>query len=977
MSPFVCRRRGVLALPALVLLLVLGSALAGRGETLPELPFRRSAQTSSLRIGQRPRQTPHTQIYARIQPYDLYNNYLDEWIDRPLFHNRVWRDSVEGQENGFLRDVEAAQEYGLAGFTMLGSSYVPRYRRALQTLKQHQVQNFAFMPGLAWGSMATYDKYLANAKAAFASPYTPRIQGKVPFFSYVSAPLEEIKAIRERLAGDGFADILLFDNLWLDVFAEYQNTGGLSEATLAAAEAEMRRKLAVVDGLIFFAFHMHRDATADYTLKRRFYYELTEKYLVPLFEKVYREPEFSGKLLGFNLRHGYLGHMSGTNEAELGTSQLRDVLDIALLLNADILSLVEWNEANENTSFQPSVTNSRALQRLLRFYARYLQGLPAAPNPGDDTGIPNLVLSTRQTVKLGEKVRLELLNIPDGSGSLPYSVRLQLLDARGALLKSFADDRFIASELTAVTYEIPSEALAGQDAVLPVLTVQYQGREHRFEQLQYIRLDPTAGWNFKEIRQSLRDLLPLRQAELQAEWQADGSLAVQASIASDEPLASVEILDQEQEVAAYSRDPVWDPDQSRVILVRMSTPHQGLRPVRLSLPGCANFDFQPWGRPYSGFGKLTRDEGVWQGELLLWSKGADFLLSIPAAAEIGEAEIRLAIEGHGEVVLQLSTLLERQSYAVELPGPVQVQFFRRQRLPDHPRHPEETTLTLRKTLRSDFENPCLQLRVISRSGKIFRSRPLFPVVPATDTVQLPVFSAYAGERKLLQVPANRVPRLEYVFDSQHGDLLLNRGAGRWHAENGGGFRYLFPMNRVKLPDGVTRTTPEWAQDTDGTSHLRFDGISNYVIFPMEAFPTGAFTLDFEAWTDSTANQPLFRHGVLRLCSLDTFVIDGKLQAAYAEMGPNYLNPVQELAVNLDFPVGRWNRVRITYDLQEMVFRVNDQECRIPFSKRPGKPGTATFGGPYASDPFWEPRQLQYFKGKLRRFNISHRAQAEE
>ena len=61
------------------------------------LTFQRTEVTSPLKIGSRPRVTPYTMIYARIQPYDLYGNYLEEWIDRPLYHNREFRDSAAGQ----------------------------------------------------------------------------------------------------------------------------------------------------------------------------------------------------------------------------------------------------------------------------------------------------------------------------------------------------------------------------------------------------------------------------------------------------------------------------------------------------------------------------------------------------------------------------------------------------------------------------------------------------------------------------------------------------------------------------------------------------------------------------------------------------------------------------------------------------------------------------------------------------------------
>lgn len=338
------------------------------------LTFQRTEVTSPLKIGSRPRVTPYTMIYARIQPYDLYGNYLEEWIDRPLYHNREFRDSAAGQLNAFRRDMEAAKEYEIEGFTMLANAYATRYKTVLDWVKQSKIQNFSFMSGIAWSTGIPYSRYLETVKLAAGSPHTLWIDGKIPLFSYVSIPEKNFREIRNRLAADGFSNVLLFDDIWLDVFAEYNRTGKLSDSTLQKTGQAIRKKLNYADGLILANFHMDRDPQGEYTLKRRFYPELDKKYIAPLMEKIYKEPENRKKLLGVNIRHGYIGHMSGINEAELGTSQLREAMDTALLMNPDILSLVEWNEVNENTSFQPTVANSRALQRLIRFYARSPEG---------------------------------------------------------------------------------------------------------------------------------------------------------------------------------------------------------------------------------------------------------------------------------------------------------------------------------------------------------------------------------------------------------------------------------------------------------------------------------------------------------------------------------------------------------------------------------------------------------------------------
>ena len=55
------------------LCLFLGIAVA---LSAADIPFERQFYQSKMKVGNRPRQTPHTLIYARIQPYNLYGNYM-------------------------------------------------------------------------------------------------------------------------------------------------------------------------------------------------------------------------------------------------------------------------------------------------------------------------------------------------------------------------------------------------------------------------------------------------------------------------------------------------------------------------------------------------------------------------------------------------------------------------------------------------------------------------------------------------------------------------------------------------------------------------------------------------------------------------------------------------------------------------------------------------------------------------------------
>ncbi len=947
--------------------LFLGVALCS--VSFADFKFERNEYTSPMKIGARPRVTPHTMIFARIQPYSLSGNYLDNWIDRPLYHNSEWRDAPSsGYRNApeVLRDAESAKEYEIEGFTMLGNAYDSCYRATLGFLKDGKVKDFQFMPGVAWGSGIPYKKYKSNADIAFKSPYTYRIGGKVPFFSYGTMPEKELRELRSRLAADGFGDILLFDNVWLDIFSQYNKTGELSPETLSKCEKTVREKLAYLDGVVYFSYNMDRNPKGDYTLRRVFNTELIGKYIAPLFEKVYSDPENRGKLLGMNLRHGYIGFMSGTNEGEYGTSQLREAMDVAILLNPDIISLVEWNEANENTSFQPNLANSKSLQRLIRYYARFLKGQPPVPNQGDDTTLPNMVVSVRQTLKLGEKYRIELLNIPDTTEKTVYTVRLELVDQNGKVVHRFHEDKFRADQLTAVTYLVPSETLADYRAVIPVLEIDYKGKRKTIDTLEYTRLSPTVGWNFKEIRQPLRDLLIPETVSLKVNGnQAEGSLR------AGEPLASLELLDNEEEVYAFDRLNRFDPENYNTVLIRCETKKEGLRKVKLSVPGVSGIRFAPWGRPYAGFGRLSQKGDTVEGDFLLWAGGGSILLSVPKKAT--DAVIRFNIDQSGEASVPLSELLKQKNYGVELPGNIHVLFSLRTRVADHPVHIARNEAGFKIPLNSEYPDPCYQLRAVTESGKIYRSRPVFPKADSRETSPVNVFSATDGKAVTVKVPANRIETADYIFDPAGGVFLKNNLSPKWDILLGAGFRYLHSMKYVTLPKDAKTTAPEWIRDGDRWI-LRFDGAANYLTLPVESFPSGAFTLEFECLTRSGENQMLFRHGAFRQNSLDTYLVDGKLQASFYSMGYNFEGILREFPVNLEFPRDRWNQVKISYDLNTLRFEVNGKVQSFPFALRAAKAAAGTFGGEYGSDTQTKKYGLHYFNGDLRSLKITRNAE---
>ncbi|MBE6392060.1 MAG: hypothetical protein E7042_07700 [Lentisphaerae bacterium] len=920
-----------------------------------EIPFERQFYQSEMITGSRPRQTPHTLIYGRIQPYNLYGNYLDKWIDRPLYHNAAWRTEVDGVVKAFHQDMRAAMEYEIEGFTMLGNAYGTRYRDALRLIgKNPPVPGFKFMPGMGWRPTPG-ERDFNNFKSAFESKLTPRINGKVPFFSYGNATYQAVKSYREFMKKNNWQDSLLFGGIWLDVYNKYRN-GILPAEHLANARKALEARLGYLDGVILTNSHMYRNPAKDYFLSVKFYPDLDKKYLAPMFEKVFSDPKFAGKLLGFNVRHCYVGHMSGVVEAEQGTLQLREAIDTAMLYNPDIISLVEWNEANENTSFQPTVLNGKVLMRLVRYYSRFFKGQKAAPLAGDDTSIPPLAVSVRRTVKLGEMYRLELLNIPDVEQSEKYSVKAKLVNENNQVILELPPETFDRSKLASVTFKVPSEKLANYKTVAPVLEIVYQGKSSKWETLRFTRLENSAGWDYKEVRTALRDI-PESHAEV-----AYNDEKISASFdGGKEMLQSFELLHDDRELFAVDNMPLIDPVKYDTILVKFGARKQGTHPVKITAKNVDSLKFQPWGAPYSGFGKLAPQGNTLAGELLLWHDGASLLLGIPKNA--AAAEIDIEVSGK-KVSVPVAAIRKNGNYGAEMGMLCHVYLEKRDYLADHPKALNST--------KAEFSFPVKALsgvfhvRAVTASGKVFRSAPIVRRA-AGEAVSHPVYSVNDGKVCNVSVPGNEIKHLKYTFNRELG-TVFKCNYPEFDGRLGAGFRYVYPMWHGRLPKDAVTCAPTIA---DGV--LKFDGKGNYIVFPVDALPAGAFTVKFSCKPQSKGNMVLFRHAKYIPTSIESWIENGKLKLGYTSMGLNYRNFSHEFETGLEVKPGEWNDIEISYNYQYLKAYVNGKAAIFPFSKRPGNYATACFGGFNQLDKNCIGRDLKFFHGELRSLEIIHTA----
>ncbi|MDD4099222.1 MAG: hypothetical protein PHC30_10670, partial [Lentisphaeria bacterium] len=644
---------------------------------------------------------------------------------------------------------------------------------------------------------------------------------------------------------------------------------------------------------------------------------------------------------------------------------LRKSLDQLLKVNPDFIVFFEWNEYNENTCFQPTLTNSLALQRLLRYYSQVMNGVEPSPEVGDDVQTPPLILSHRETLKVGEVLEFELLNVPDSRERRSYTARLRLLDAAGKAVVEFPQETFDRSQLRAVTYRVGTEELAPGAVFLPELTVsRLGGGQEVYADLQYVRLLPTFCYNYKTTRQPLRDLLRPEQVQFTAVRQADGSDALAATIRAAEPLAAVEVTDYGRDFYAVDPSREFDREKNWLLIGSLSTRQSGYRQIELSVPGSAEWRFAPWWRPNIKFGDWQRKDGVVTCNTLVWATANDFIVSIPRSD--ASAEVCFKVDGE-ERRMALADFLAVGAWAWTY-STCRLDWRLCQELPDTAPCPDALQASFAVRLTSARRYPMYQLRAVTRSGRIFRSRPVLPVALPVGTRALTVHSELRDQVSSVPVCSALLPELRYELRPPElgGAIMTNGFDPFFHAQLGGGYVYGEAFHLMPLPEG--RQVPEVVVE-DGKLALRFDG-GSYATMPKESFPRGSFTLEFEIKPDpGEGAYVLFRHFDRILGSVTLFVEGDELKLAY---GDRELVQAHDYASGLTIERGQWSRVVVSYDFASFRFQVGDRVSTVPVSRRLlalyFKP--AIFGG-HDKVEFGLPAGAGYYAGLMRGLVIRH------
>ncbi|MDO9541300.1 MAG: hypothetical protein Q7J98_03140, partial [Kiritimatiellia bacterium] len=503
-------RQKTLIMAALGLVSVVGLAQSSGYDWRKDLP-----------VQPRIKQAPRTLVFSQAQlKYGLkpYGSYYNRWNDWPLFINPELAEPGENQSYpqtisypDYCRRLQIVQQYGLDGFGFFTDNFSwDTSKLVYDFTDQSNLKDFLLMSIIY--KYDDKDLLFKEFDAMLNCRSHLRANGKIVIRAEGNISKEMLSEIRRKY--DGKIIIIKsvvpnFENSPIWQFGYRQNT--LTREQIETLKEHYRKYLRIYDGIYCIGLWA---LELDHGY-RRLYLDYYRDFLLRAIKSVMSEPEFKDKYMALQAFVGHenpwqYGYCFGSD----ATKTLRHSFAAALSADPDFIIQEEWDEQSENTSLRPTVYNSRAYMRIMRYYMSRLKGEPLVPLDGDDHSIPNQVISTRKILSLGERLGIELLNIPDSTEEFTYTVKLLLKDIRGKVAHEFPELTFNANKMYDHTLYVPSENFADHQVLRPALEIKYKGKTLNFEDgLHCVELWPVYTYDYKWVLQPLRDLLPMQAAE--------------------------------------------------------------------------------------------------------------------------------------------------------------------------------------------------------------------------------------------------------------------------------------------------------------------------------------------------------------------------------------------------------------------------------------------------------------------------------
>ena len=932
-------------------------------------------------------------------PYDKGEEGIDYWI-------KGWGGFPSQAD--YDRTASLVEEYGMDGLQLF-------WRRPVKSFlagKNSPVKNHVVLP-ISTGFKKLDEKIRTGVEHALANERKCIINGKMLLGAYwtdKSCIASDFKRVCDQIRKE-YGDKFLFmaELNGLDSYRrEFWRKGSLSEKSIRKMEDYIRDWARVSDAI--------KCGQSSPTLPK---HEKSERVCSTEFNRlkyeilsrVLDEPEFKGrklKVLGAIQAH-MNSYMKGYTLLEDCTRTIRRCYENALAFDPDIIIFAEWDEFNENTHLMPTLYSSWTLKRIMRYYTAKGKGRDLSPIKGDDLSVPNLIVSFRKCLSPGERLSVEVLNVPDGARSGKVETRIDILDDKGCIVKALESRMLAESELTESRYELDTVELAPLSRALQVRLSYRNAADPSapftvVEGFHPVNLAPANTWDHVCARQPIRDMPELKtgRAEVSdgiADFSADcGEPVRYAMLCGNGCIQYIQGKPGEPE-NLFRDGGDWAVFQISPVCTDRRQLDPDVPPYVLEVPGVEGAEWL-YVRNYSKGTRLElRDLNANATPPVYLRipkvKLADAYLEMEFVERYGkrqelanldpesrkEAQERLKKRKNRKPLdfrarIPLGTAWEKGAFSVGKSAKTMIVTATRFSLQcRYPKVANSAHVEFRVPVDADRNSMFYHFQVVTMSGKTWYSRP-FVFEKDMGTGKAKCWSAMQAKAVEITLPKARIPDVSYDFAPDGGNVMFaSTGERHWTGMIGGQYTPATLWNRGARTEGgaikkeslgfwdnCDDTLPERVKEPDGSWSIEFDG-DDYANIPWEMWPTfGGCTIEMEV-------MPLGEPGKSQSIWANWFGLydlgiaaDGRLRCGFWGMGRGeetkwHYGPV--------LPRDGWTKLRVVSDCERLEVRMDGKTVlSFPISMPASNTLAPILGGCRRDG-------LGFFKGRIRNLRVSH------
>jgi hypothetical protein len=570
-------------------------------------------------------------------------------------------------------------------------------------------------------------------------------------------------------------------------------------------------------------------------------------------------------------------------------------------------------------------------------------------------------VSYRRNVSPGERLIIDVLNVPDGVCKGKIDVKVELLDPTGKAVFSGTPQRVRATELRHLRFPVDSASVSETTRAATVrVTWMKDGTANAVEEgFHPISFLPAEGWCKKEVHQPLRDLAPVEASSRIS--MINGR--VSASIKCKEAIRYAFLCGngQIQHVAGNPQSACVrfrEDDSNAVFAVSGVSPaFIDRRKFEYRLDGTSYAEWLDWRGVHTG--RVFKTD--WLSKV-----GDPYYVRLPKD-EVAKAFLDIDFGDVFKGRIPLESAFREGAYALGGAKGVQFSVTRFRRQSRYPSVADSREISFDVPVDSDRASMMYHVQVVTMGGKTWRSNP-FVAEPQAPSVEMTVKSAFNGILRKLSLPRIRVPFIEYDFASGTGDFLptMDRHlhfatvlggqysmATLWNRSSSGGTDA--PIGTWPDWNSAVRTAPVRAKGDDGSVFLEFDGVDDFFVLPWESVPQNSgyrMTLELLP-SDVRERISLLSSKML----LNASVEHGMVHVA----APG----VKKVPTGLKLEKNRWQSVSFIHHGDRFEVSVDGKT----FSTSAKLP--STFMSPVAFSAPLSGSGMKPFKGRLRRLSIDH------